>query len=106
MADDALTNERLFRYGNTVSPRGAAAVREAPSTREAILDAAQACLLAFGPSVSVTVIGKRVGISGPAVLKRFGSKENLVTRALLSEAPPDLSQGPKPGPLGRGNFVL
>jgi AcrR family transcriptional regulator len=66
---------------------------------EAILDAAQACLLAFGPSVSVTVIGKRVGISGPAVLKRFGSKENLVTRALLSEAPPDLSQGPKPGPL-------
>ena len=66
---------------------------------EAILDAAQACLLAYGPSVSVSVIGKRVGISGPAVLKRFGSKENLVTRALLSEAPPDLSQGPKPGPL-------
>lgn len=66
---------------------------------EEILDAAQACLLAHGPSVAVNVIGERVGISGPAVLKRFGSKENLVTRALLSEAPPDLSRGPKPGPL-------
>ena len=64
-----------------------------------ILDAAQACLLAHGPSVAVNVIGERVGISGPAVLKRFGSKENLVARALLSEAPPDLSQGPTSGPL-------
>jgi AcrR family transcriptional regulator len=66
---------------------------------EEILDAAQACLLAHGPSVAVNVIGERVGISGPAVLKRFGSKENLVTRALLSESPPDLSRGPRPGPL-------
>lgn len=66
---------------------------------EEILDAAQACLLAHGPSVAVATIGVRVGISGPAVLKRFGTKANLVTKALLAEPPPDLSQGPTDGPL-------
>jgi len=64
-----------------------------------ILEAARACLLAYGPSVAVATIGARLGISGPAVLKRFGTKESLVTRALVSEAPPDFSQGPDPGPL-------
>lgn len=68
-------------------------------TDEDILDAARACLLDSGPSVSVAAIGERLGITGPAVLKRFGSKENLVMRALLSEPPPDLSHGPDPGPL-------
>jgi len=66
---------------------------------EQIIDAARACLLAHGPSVAVTTIGERLGISGPAVLKRFGTKENLVTRALISETPPDFSQGPEPGAL-------
>jgi AcrR family transcriptional regulator len=66
---------------------------------EEILEAARACLLAQGPAVSVATIAQRVGVSGPAVLKRFGSKEQLVNRALLSESPPDLSQGPEPGPL-------
>lgn len=66
---------------------------------EEIIEAARACLLAHGPSVSMAAIGKKVGISGPGVLKRFGSKENLVVRALLTEAPPDLSHGPAPGPL-------
>lgn len=64
-----------------------------------ILEAARACLLAHGPAVSMSVIGKKVGISGPGVLKRFGSKEELVVRALLSEVPPDLSRGPQSGPL-------
>jgi AcrR family transcriptional regulator len=64
-----------------------------------IIDAARACLLDVGPSVSVAAIAARVGITGPGVLKRFGSKENLVMRALLSEPPPDLSHGPSPGPL-------
>jgi AcrR family transcriptional regulator len=66
---------------------------------EAILDAARTCLLARGPSATVGEIAARLGVSGPAILKRFGTKENLVARALLSEAPPDLSQGPEPGPL-------
>jgi len=66
---------------------------------EEILKAARTCLLTHGPSVAVATIAKRVGITGPAVLKRFGTKERLVNRALLSEAPPDLSSGPKPGPL-------
>jgi len=68
-------------------------------TDEDIIDAARACLLDVGPAVSVAAIGQRLGITGPAVLKRFGSKENLVMRALLSEPPPDLSHGPGSGPL-------
>lgn len=65
-----------------------------------ILEAARASLLAYGPSVSVAEIARRVGLSGPAVLKRFGSKETLVARALLPSGPkPDWSRGPDPGPL-------
>lgn len=66
---------------------------------EAILDAARACLLEHGSACSVATIGQRLGISGPAVLKRFGTRENLVTRALISEALSDLSVAPEPGPL-------
>lgn len=64
-----------------------------------ILAAARVCLFARGPSATIEEIAKRVGVSGPAVLKRFGSKEKLVMRALVSEAPPDLSHGPEPGDL-------
>jgi AcrR family transcriptional regulator len=66
---------------------------------EEILDAARDCLLQHGPAVSIATIAEHLGVSGPAVLKRFGTKENLVTRALISEAPPDFSQGPDTGPL-------
>ncbi len=65
---------------------------------EAILDAARACLLARGPSATVGEIAAQLGVSGPAILKRFGTKEKLITQALISEAPPDLSSGPAPGP--------
>ena len=40
-----------------------------------ILDAARTCLLAHGPSVALSVIGERLNVSGPALLKRFGSKD-------------------------------
>jgi AcrR family transcriptional regulator len=66
---------------------------------DAILEAARCCLLRDGPGVAIARIAEQVGVSAPAVLKRFGTKEQLVTRALLSEAPPDLSRGPDPGPL-------
>ena len=66
---------------------------------EEILDAARLCLIARGPATTVDEIGRRLGVSGPAILKRFGTKENLVFRALTADAHPDLSQGPGPGPL-------
>ena len=66
---------------------------------EEFLEAARTCLLEHGAAVSLDAIARCVGVSGPAVLKRFGTKEQLVTRALLSDAPPDLSGGPEPGPL-------
>ena len=68
-------------------------------TDDQILAAARACLFARGPSATVDEIARQIGVSGPAILKRFGSKERLVLRALVSEEPPDLSQGPRPGPL-------
>ncbi len=61
--------------------------------------AARACLLAHGPTVTLAAIGKRVGISGPAVLRRFGSKKDLVAEALQSGPFPDWSHGPDAGPL-------
>lgn len=64
-----------------------------------ILAAARACLFARGPSATIDEIARQVGVSGPAILKRFGSKERLVMQALVSEELPDLSQGPQPGPL-------
>ena len=51
-----------------------------------ILEAARECFLENGVAVSAQVIADRVGISQPALFKRFGTKEELVLRAL---APPE-----------------
>lgn len=53
-----------------------------------ILEAARAALLEEGPSVSVAAIGRRLGVSGPAVLQRMGGREALVTRALCLDGRP------------------
>jgi AcrR family transcriptional regulator len=49
---------------------------------EQILDAARACFLEHGASVSTSVIAQRLGISQPALFKRFGTKERLMIAAL------------------------
>jgi len=65
---------------------------------EQILEAARACFLEQGASVSTGVIAGRLGISQPALFKRFGTKERLLIAALkpspervlaLLEAGPD-----------------
>jgi len=55
-----------------------------------------------GPGVTLAVLSRAVGLSPPALLKRFGSKERLLFRALLPRRPPrwahTLAQPPGPDP--------
>ena len=50
---------------------------------EEILQGARECFLAHGPGVSTQVIAERLGISQPALFKRFNTKEELMISALL-----------------------
>jgi AcrR family transcriptional regulator len=45
-------------------------------------------LLEHGPDASLATLSRAVGLSPPALLKRFGSKQRLVFRALLPTGPP------------------
>ncbi|MCY1083673.1 TetR/AcrR family transcriptional regulator [Archangium lansingense] len=56
---------------------------------EEILEAARACFIEHGVSVSTETIAARLGVSGPALLKRFGSKRELLKAAFsIGKAPP------------------
>ncbi len=56
---------------------------------EDILEVARACFIEHGASVSTEAIAGRLGVSGPALLKRFGSKKALLKAAFrVGEAPP------------------
>ncbi len=88
-----------YHFDSGTRRKHGSAVRPRRVSDDDILVAARRCLLQQGAAVSLDTIAHCVGVSGPAVLKRFGTKEQLVTRALLSDAPPDLSGGPEAGPL-------
>ena len=69
---------------------------------EELLEIALECFLEHGANVSAQVIADRVGLSQPALFKRFGTKKELFLRAVL---PPEhlpildwLSERPVPGP--------
>src|ERR1700704_6691752 len=70
---------------------------------ERILDATRAAVRLKGPSVSLDTIAARLGISQPALLKRFGTRNKLFIAALKPpEKPPFLPQidsGPDDRPL-------
>jgi AcrR family transcriptional regulator len=72
-------------------------------TSEAILDAARSSAIAHGPNVSLEVIADRLGVTPPALLKRFGSRQALMIAALRTIEEPtwvsDLSHGPSQAPL-------
>ncbi|WP_257461894.1 TetR/AcrR family transcriptional regulator [Archangium lipolyticum] len=56
---------------------------------EDILVAARACFIEHGASVSTETIAARLGVSGPALLKRFGSKRELLKAAFgVAKEPP------------------
>ena len=59
------------------------AARPRQISDEEILQGACECFLAQGPGVSTQVIAEHLGISQPALFKRFNTKEELLISALL-----------------------
>lgn len=55
-------------------------------TDEQIITTMRACVLERGASVSLDVVAERLGVTAPALLKRFGNRQELMLKALL---PPD-----------------
>lgn len=70
---------------------------------DAILEAAREVFLEHGVSASTTLVADAVGLSQAALFKRFGTKEELLRRALLPAEPfawlTALQAGPGDGPL-------
>ena len=68
-----------------------------------LLLCAREVFLEHGPSASTTLIAERVGLSQAALFKRFGTKRELLLRALRPPNPPAhmdrLAAGPTAGPL-------
>ncbi len=59
---------------------------------EEILEVARACFIEHGASVSTEAIAARLGVSGPALLKRFGSKRELLKAAFSVGTTPPWAQ--------------
>ena len=55
-------------------------------TDEQILTATRACVLAQGPQVPLDTVAAELGVTGPALLKRFGSRQALLLEALKPPA--------------------
>ena len=67
-------------------------------TDERIIEVARQVFLEHGASVSTTVIASRLGISQPALFKRFGTKQGLLIAALRPTFPPPWLQAVMAGP--------
>jgi len=72
-------------------------------TDEQILSTARACVLELGPQVSLDVVADRLGISQPALHKRFGDRRTLMLAALVPAGEPpwirEIAGGPDERPL-------
>lgn len=70
---------------------------------EQILEAALQCFLEHGPSVATEVIAQQLNVSPQALLKRFGTKQELMLAAVrpatLASSVPQLLAGPDNRPL-------
>jgi AcrR family transcriptional regulator len=51
-------------------------------TDEQILQTMRASVLELGPAVSLDLVAERLGVTGPALLKRFGTRQKLMLEAL------------------------
>jgi AcrR family transcriptional regulator len=52
---------------------------------EQIIATTRECVLARGPHVSIDAIAERLGVTGPALLKRFGNRQELLLKSLLPD---------------------
>ena len=56
---------------------------------EQILATTRACVIEHGANVSLDVVAEKLGVTGPALLKRFGNRRELLIKALMPpDAPP------------------
>lgn len=51
-------------------------------TDEQILQMMRSTVLEQGPAVSLDVVAEKLGVTGPALIKRFGTRQNLMLAAL------------------------
>lgn len=51
-------------------------------TDEQILKMMRVSVLELGPAVSLDVVAERLGVTGPALIKRFGTRQHLMIEAL------------------------
>ncbi len=69
---------------------------------EEILHEVRLAVLELGPQVSMDVVAERLGVTAPALFRRFGSRTDLLTAALKPEERPpfidDLDRGPDDRP--------
>lgn len=67
-------------------------------TDEQILHAMRDTVLEHGPHVSLEVVAEQLGVTSPALLKRFGSREGLMVAALKPPMAPAWLQVVEGGP--------
>ena len=70
-------------------------------TDDKILGTARACFLSHGPAISTARIAEAVGLSQAALFKRFGSKQELMLRALMPPSEPAWLDHVRNGPDSR-----
>ena len=62
-------------------------------TDEQILTTMRSCVLEHGAQVSLDVVAQQLGVTSPALLKRFGSLEALMLEALRPPEDPAFIAG-------------
>ncbi len=63
-----------------------------------ILTSTRACVLEHGARVSLDVVAESLGVTSPALLKRFGSREELMIHALRPPVDPPWISAMEAGP--------
>lgn len=67
-------------------------------TDEQILETTRACVLEKGALVSMETIAGKLGVTGPALIKRFGSRQELWLKALMPPEHPAFIESFARGP--------
>jgi AcrR family transcriptional regulator len=70
-------------------------------TDEQILTTMRSCVLEHGAQVSLEVVAEQLGVTSPALLKRFGNRQELMLKALQPPEDPAFIHRFKEGPDGR-----
>lgn len=71
---------------------------------EEILSGVRRAVLQLGPHVSMDIVAEQLGVTAPALFRRFGSRTGLLLAALRPEASPpfltEVERGPDDRPIG------